>query len=320
MNGLGKAFRKKSDPKNRKYSKKQSKIAACEQKTTSEKANYCSNTVFSLYFKFRAKKFHAAKPLAFSLHFLFQRDENHYSNLTSKIMKMCEQILKKRQRPNTLQIFWIVKKNQEKANNSPSYRCAAIKKIQTRCQNAACEQKTTSEKEKFGSNTVFSLYFKIRAENFHTAKKLAFSLQFLFRRDQNHYSNLTSKIMKMCEQILKKRQRPNTIQILWIVKNQEHRNIAPLSLQLRSYKHFAIQNFLLIFNLVLLFKTSIFIYKHIPSSCCKCRRRPKYYKIFKKFVKRQSTNTIRFSDCKKNNVPNNSRYRFAAIEKYVNFN
>ena len=27
-------------------------------------------------------------------------------------------------------------------------------------------------------------------------------------------SNLTSKIMKMCEQILKKRQRPNTIQIL----------------------------------------------------------------------------------------------------------
>ena len=25
-----------------------------------------------------------------------------------------------------------------------------------------------------------------------------------FRRDQNHYSNLTSKIMKMCEQIFKK--------------------------------------------------------------------------------------------------------------------
>ena len=40
-------------------------------------------------------------------------------------MKMCEQVLKKRQRPNTIQILWIV--NQEKANNSPSYRCAAIK-------------------------------------------------------------------------------------------------------------------------------------------------------------------------------------------------
>ena len=78
-----------------KKSKNQSEIAACEQKTTSEKANFCSNTIFSLYFKFRAKKFHAAKPLAFSLHFLFRRDQNHHSNLTSKIMKMCEQILKK---------------------------------------------------------------------------------------------------------------------------------------------------------------------------------------------------------------------------------
>ena len=82
----------------------QSEIAACEQKTTSEKANFCSDTVFSLYFKFRAKKFHAAKPLAFSFHFLFQCDQNLYSKLTSKIMKMCEQILKK-QNPNTIQIL-----------------------------------------------------------------------------------------------------------------------------------------------------------------------------------------------------------------------
>ena len=129
MNGLEKPFRKKSDPKNRKNCKNQSEIAACEQKTTTDKANFCSNTVFSLYFKIRAMKFHAAKPLAFSLHFLFRRDQNHCSNLTSEIMKMCEQILKKkkRQRPNTIQILWIVK-NQEKANNSLSYRCAAIKK------------------------------------------------------------------------------------------------------------------------------------------------------------------------------------------------
>ena len=61
MNGLGKPFRKKSDPKNRKNRK--SEIAACEQKTTSQKANFCSNTIFSLCFNFRAKKFHAAKPL-----------------------------------------------------------------------------------------------------------------------------------------------------------------------------------------------------------------------------------------------------------------
>ena len=100
----------KFDPKNRKNSKNQSEIAACEQKTTTKKPNFCSNTIFALYFKIRAKKIHAAKPLAFSLHFLFRRDQNHYSNLTSKIMKMCEQILKKRQRPNTIQILCIVKK------------------------------------------------------------------------------------------------------------------------------------------------------------------------------------------------------------------
>ena len=108
MKGLGKPFEKNSDPKNRINSKNQSEIAACEQKTTSEKANFYSNTVFSLYFKFRSKKFHSAKPLAFSLHFLFWRDQIHYSNLTSKIMKMCEQILKKRQRPNTIQRIWSV--------------------------------------------------------------------------------------------------------------------------------------------------------------------------------------------------------------------
>ena len=94
MIGSGKPFRKIRS-KNRKNSKNRSEIAACEQKTTSEKANICSNTVFSLYLKIRAKKYHAAKPLAFSLHFLFRRDQNHYSNLTSKIMKMCAQILKK---------------------------------------------------------------------------------------------------------------------------------------------------------------------------------------------------------------------------------
>ena len=41
------------------------------------------------------KKFPAAETLAFSLDFLFRRDQNHYSNLKTKIVKMCEQILKK---------------------------------------------------------------------------------------------------------------------------------------------------------------------------------------------------------------------------------
>ena len=97
------ALEKNPIQKIEKNSKNQSEIAT-SQKTTSEKANFCSNTVFSIYFKIRAKKFHTTKPLAFSLHFLFRCDQNHYSNLTSKIIKMCEQILKK-DRPNTIQIL-----------------------------------------------------------------------------------------------------------------------------------------------------------------------------------------------------------------------
>ena len=99
MDGLGKPFRKKSDQKLKKNSKNQGEIAEGEQKTTSKKAHFCSNTLFSLYFKIRAKKIHVEKPLAFSLHFLFRRDKNPYSNLTSKIMKMCEQIFRKKTAP-----------------------------------------------------------------------------------------------------------------------------------------------------------------------------------------------------------------------------
>ena len=40
-----------------KTAKNQSEIAACEQKTTTEKLNFCSNTIFALYYKIRAKKF-----------------------------------------------------------------------------------------------------------------------------------------------------------------------------------------------------------------------------------------------------------------------
>ena len=116
MNELAKPFRKKSDPTNSKNSKNQNEITTCEQRTTSEKANFCSNTVFSLCLNIRAEKCHAAKALAFSLSFLFRRDQNQNSYLTSKIMKMSEQILKKRQRPNTVQILWTVKK--EPLNNS----------------------------------------------------------------------------------------------------------------------------------------------------------------------------------------------------------
>ena len=45
----------KTSDQNKKNSKNQSEIAACEQKNTNEKANLYSNTVFSLYCKIRAK-------------------------------------------------------------------------------------------------------------------------------------------------------------------------------------------------------------------------------------------------------------------------
>ena len=69
------------------------------KKITIEKANFCSNTAFSLYFEIRVKKIQGAKPIAFSIQFHFRRDQSHFSNLISKIKKMCESL--KKQRPFT---------------------------------------------------------------------------------------------------------------------------------------------------------------------------------------------------------------------------
>ena len=93
MNVLEKPFGKKSDPKNQKNSKNQSEIAPCEQKPLARKRIFVQTPFSHSTLQWEWKKFHAAKPLAVSLHFLFRRDQNHHSNLTSKIIKMCEQIL-----------------------------------------------------------------------------------------------------------------------------------------------------------------------------------------------------------------------------------
>ena len=105
MNGLGKPFRKKSDPKKSKKTVKiKVKLTHVNKKPLPINRIFVQTPYSHSTLKFRAK-FHAAKPLAFSLHFLFRLNQNHYSNLTSEIMKMCEQIFKKRQRPNTIQIL-----------------------------------------------------------------------------------------------------------------------------------------------------------------------------------------------------------------------
>ena len=96
---IGKTVQKKIRYKKIKKQWKLKWIWACEQRTISDKPNFSSKAVFSLYFKNRAKKSYAAKPLAFLLLFLFRRDQNHFSILISNIMKMCEQILKKDSTP-----------------------------------------------------------------------------------------------------------------------------------------------------------------------------------------------------------------------------
>ena len=88
MNGLRKPFRKKIRSKKTENMKNQSEIDAWEQITISEKAYYCSNTVFSLYFSDFTPQNHSR----FSLH--FRHVQNRY-NLNSKIVKKFEQILKK---------------------------------------------------------------------------------------------------------------------------------------------------------------------------------------------------------------------------------
>ena len=71
MNGLEQPFLKKPIRK-LKNSKNQTQIAAFEH-NHKRKRNSVQNP------------FHAVKPLAFSLKFLFRRDQNHHFNLASKI-------------------------------------------------------------------------------------------------------------------------------------------------------------------------------------------------------------------------------------------
>ena len=104
MNGLGKPLDKNPIQKNE-NSKNLSEIAAYEQKTTSEKAKFCSNTVFSLYFKIRAVKFHTAKPLAFCSTSWFGVPKITTPIWLQKSRKCVNRSLKKRQRPNTIQIM-----------------------------------------------------------------------------------------------------------------------------------------------------------------------------------------------------------------------
>ena len=104
MNGLG-TFRKKSDPKIEKTVKIKVKLPHVNKKPLARNPIFVQTPFSHSTLNLEQKNFTPQKPLAFSLHFLFRRDQNHYSNLTSKIMKMCEQILKKDSAPIQFKFF-----------------------------------------------------------------------------------------------------------------------------------------------------------------------------------------------------------------------
>ena len=101
MNGLEKPFRKKSNPKNEKIVKAKVKLLHVNKKPLARKRIFVQTPFSRSTSKLEQTNF---TPQNYSL-FLFRRDQNHDSNWTSKIRKMCEQILKRRQRPNTIQIL-----------------------------------------------------------------------------------------------------------------------------------------------------------------------------------------------------------------------
>ena len=110
VNGLGKPFRKNPIQKIEKKCKNQSETAACEQKNHNRETEILFKHRFLTTLKLKWKKFTPQNNSLFRSISCFGVTKNHYSNLTSKIMKMCEQILKERQRPNTIQILWIKKR------------------------------------------------------------------------------------------------------------------------------------------------------------------------------------------------------------------
>ena len=92
MNEMRKQLEKKPIQKMKKNIENQSQIAACEQKTTCEKANFVQTPFSHSTLKLELKKYHAAKPLAFLLPFLvsawpkslLQNQENVWTDLKTK--------------------------------------------------------------------------------------------------------------------------------------------------------------------------------------------------------------------------------------------
>ena len=90
MNGLRKSFKEKSYPKNEKSKDQAMKLPHASKKKPPVRKRTFVQTAFS-HSTSEWKKSSRCKTTRFLLHFLFRREKNHYSNLSSKIEKMCKQ-------------------------------------------------------------------------------------------------------------------------------------------------------------------------------------------------------------------------------------
>ena len=112
-----------------------------------------------------------------------------------------------------------------------SLKCRSLRKFFSHI-NFSLSQKQRFEEKPFSFRS--ALHFCSAPKLLQIFSRVSFpaskiTLKNLKKIKKKDFSNTPLRVVK--------RQRPNTIQILSIVKNKEHRNIATPSLQLRSYKH-----------------------------------------------------------------------------------
>ena len=99
MNGWGKLSKTIRSKKSKK-GKNQSEIATCEQKPQARKRIFTQTPL-----KLEQKNFTSQNHWLLRFTSCFGVTKNHYSNLTSKIMKICEQNLRKDSAPIQFKFF-----------------------------------------------------------------------------------------------------------------------------------------------------------------------------------------------------------------------
>ena len=105
MNRSGKSLRKKIRSKKSKKAKIKVKLQHVNKNPLARKRNFVQTPCSHSTLKLELKNFTPQNHSLFRSTFLFRRDQNHCFNLTSKIIKMSEQILKKDSAPLHFKFF-----------------------------------------------------------------------------------------------------------------------------------------------------------------------------------------------------------------------